>query len=77
MKREKEQIPLLSSKEDTVTYQINENEHSNVEKEEKLSEINNSYFREEIINCAVINGLSSFFLLSPIDIGGFNFIFQY
>ena len=44
MKREKEQIPLLSSKEDTVTYQINENEHSNVEKEEKLSEINNSLF---------------------------------
>lgn len=77
MKSEKEQIPLLSSKEDTVTYKINENEHSNVEKEEKLSEINISYFREEIINCAVINGLSSFFLLSPIDIGGFNFMFQY
>ena len=76
MKSEKEQIPLLSSKEDTVTYKINENEHSNVEKEEKLSEINISYFREEIINCAVINGLSSFFLLSPIDIGGFNFMFQ-
>ena len=77
MKSEKEQIPLLSSKEDTVTYKINENEHSNVEKEEKLSEINISYFREEIINCAVINGLSSFFLLSPNDIGGFNFMFQY
>ena len=37
MKSEKEHIPLLSSKEDTVTYQINESEHSNVEKEEKGS----------------------------------------
>ena len=77
MKSEKEHIPLLSSKEDTVTYQINESEHSNVEKEEKLSEINNSHFREEIINCAVLNGLSSFFLLSPVDIGDFNYMFQY
>ena len=77
MKSEKEHIPLLSSKEETVTYQINENEHSNVEKEEQLREINNSHFREEIINCAVLNGLSSFFLLSPVDIGGFNYMFQY
>ena len=77
MKSEKEHIPRLSSKEDTVTYQINESEHSNVEKEEKLSEINNSHFREEIINCAVLNGLSAFFLLSPVDIGGFNYMFQY
>lgn len=75
MKNEKEYMPLLSSKVDTITYQINKEEHSNEKKEEKPSELNNPYFKEEIINCALINGLSSFFLLSPVDIGGLNYMF--
>lgn len=76
MKNEKEYMPLLPSKVDTVTYEIDEEEHSKEKKEEKSLEMNNNtYFKEEIINCALVNGLSSFFMLSPVDIGGLNYMF--